>query len=171
MWETLLEEYSLKEIIISAIMLIVAMKGSFDFFDWLKLKYKEKFDKDYQKKIDENLSKEHYESCQKRFQESIDAYNSMNKKIDDLTDQMNNRLNVIENSIKRLTDSDMHDIKSWIVEKHHKLIEQQWVDDFTMDTIERRYSDYKAEGGNSYIKSLMEEIRALPHSNGREGED
>ena len=171
MWESLFEQYTVQEVVIGMIMIIVATKSSFDFFDWVKLKYKERFDKDYQQKVAESLSKEHYESCQKRFQESIEAYDRMDKKIDTLTEQINTRLTLIETSMKRLTDSDMHDIKSWIVEKHHKLIEQQWVDDFTMDTIERRYADYKAEGGNSYIKSLMEEIRALPHSNGREGED
>ena len=171
MWEALLAQYTIKEIIIGVIMLAVAFKSSFDFFDWVKLKYKEKFDKDYQKKVDETLSKEHYESCQKRFQESIDAYNNMDKKLDALTEQMNTRFGIIESSIKRLTDSDMHDIKSWIVEKHHKLVEQQWVDDFTMDTIERRYADYKAEGGNSYVKTLMEEIRSLPHQRDKEGED
>lgn len=153
MWETLLATYSIKEIIISMIMLIVAMKGSFDFFDWIKLKYKEKFDKDYQQKISEA------------------SYEDMEKKIDVLTETINTRLNNIENSIKRLTDSDMHDIKGWIVEKHHSLTMQGWVDDFTMDTIEKRYSDYKAEGGNSYIKGLMEEIRSLPHTSGKKGED
>ena len=160
MWETLLTEYSLREIIIGLIILIISMKGSFDFFDWVKLKYKEKFDKDYNQKKKEDLTEEHY-------QELIE----MEKKIDKLTETVNTRMDNIEESIKRLTDSDMHDIKSWIVEKHHRLMEQKWVDDFTMDTIEKRYHDYKIEGGNSYIKGLVDEIRTLPHTPVDKGEE
>jgi len=171
MWTDLIEQYSLQNIVIYTIMFIIAMKGSFDFFDWVKLKYKEKFDKDYNRRMNENLTKEHYESCQKRFQESVDAYNNMEKKIDTLTETINTRFNKIEDSIQRLTESDMHDIKGWIVERHHKLMAQGWVDDFTMDTLEKRFSDYKIEGGNSYIEGLMNEIRALPHTPINKGED
>jgi len=163
MWVELLKEYSLQSILVGIIMLALALKGTLDFIEWAKNKYKIKFDNDYQKKQSEELSKAHYESCQKQYNETKELYNSVEKKIDSLTDTVNTRLDNIENSIDRLTESDMHDIKGWIVEKHHMLMKQQWVDDFTMDTIEKRYADYKIEGGNSYIRGLMDEIRALPH--------
>lgn len=64
-----------------------------------------------------------------------------------------------------LTDSDRDDIRSWIVQQYHYFVEKQkWVDDFTMDALEKRYSHYCREGGNSYVKSLMEELRKLPRS-------
>lgn len=62
-----------------------------------------------------------------------------------------------------LTDSDRDDIRSWIVyQYHHFCEEQKWIDDFSMDALEKRYSHYKREGGNSYITSLIEQLRKLP---------
>jgi hypothetical protein len=42
-------------------------------------------------------------------------------------------------------------------------MKKAWVDDFTMDTIEKRFADYLAEDGNSYVEGLVNELRALPH--------
>ena len=81
-----------------------------------------------------------------------------------------NRLEKIEERMKtaedRLTDltiSDMHDIKGWIVEQYHKFYnEQGWIDAFSAETIDRRYNDYKKEGGNSYIQELIDRLHGLP---------
>ena len=40
---------------------------------------------------------------------------------------------------------------------------QEWIDDYSLDCIERRYKHYIDEGGNSFIGQLMIEIRKLPH--------
>jgi hypothetical protein len=37
-----------------------------------------------------------------------------------------------------------------------------WIDDYSMECCERRYQHYKDEGGNSFIKGFMEDLRALP---------
>ena len=37
-----------------------------------------------------------------------------------------------------------------------------WIDDFSLDCLERRYQHYADEGGNSFIEGFMEELRALP---------
>ena len=88
---------------------------------------------------------------------------NLENKIDSFVNDVRHKVNKIENQLTRLTESDKHDIKGWIVEKHHYLIKKGWVDDFTMDTLERRYSDYVAEDGNSYVERLMEDLRSLPH--------
>ena len=60
-------------------------------------------------------------------------------------------------------ESDKDDIKSWITEKHHfYCYERKWIDDYSMDCIEKRYGHYKDEGGNSFIEELMNELRSLP---------
>jgi hypothetical protein len=65
--------------------------------------------------------------------------------------------------IDMLVGSDVEDIRAYIIAKYHKHVEKEgWVDDYTMDVLERRYKYYKDEGGNSYIKDLMSEIRKLP---------
>lgn len=159
----LLQTYSLEEIAIFIVMLALAVKGVVDFLDWVKHKYQEKFKKDFDRKTQETLTQEHYAKCQERYKESIELYDSVNKKLDVLTETVNKRLDEIEDSIQKLTESDMHDIKGWIVERHHHYMQKQWIDDFTMDTLEKRFFDYTREGGNSYIHNLMEELRALPH--------
>ena len=147
----LLQTFSIQQIIIFCILGALSVKGVIEFFKWCKGLYDEKFNKDY-KKIKEEES----------ITNLLEKYDNLEQKIDYLTTQMGIRVDKIESQLNLLTQSDMNDIKGWIVEKHHNLIKQGWVDDFTMDTLERRYSDYKAEEGNSYIKSLMTELRALP---------
>ena len=115
------------------------------------------------KQKEEILAK--YEETNTEMQKRMaNCYSSIEGKIDGLTEEFNTRMDGMEGQLKILTDSDMHDIKGWIVEKHHTLIKKGWVDDFTMDTIEKRYSDYKKEGGNTYVHTLVEELRTLPHT-------
>ena len=40
-----------------------------------------------------------------------------------------------------------------------------YIDDFTLDCLERRFKSYKQEGGNTYVDSMMEELRRLPRQN------
>ena len=159
--------YSINDIIIFIILLAIAIKAINDFIDWGKEKYEKKFNKDHQalnKQTAQQLELEKYSAmCQKQNEESKIYYQNLENKIDTFIDTVKTKVNNIEAQLARLTESDKHDIKGWIVEKHHYLLKKGWVDDFTMDTLERRYSDYVAEDGNSYIAGLMSELRALPH--------
>ena len=159
----ILSAFSVHQIIVYTIMLALASKGGVDFFDWVKEKYQAKFNKDYNKKKDEETLHEYYEKCINQHDESIKCYNALNDKIDEFAENINQKVGNVEDQVAQLVDSDRNDIKSWIVEKHHELIKKSWVDDFTMDNIERRFADYVAEGGNSYVEGLVNELRALPH--------
>lgn len=62
-----------------------------------------------------------------------------------------------------LIDSDKDDIKSYITREHHYFCYQiGWIDDFSLDCLEKRYRHYADEGGNSFIEGFMDELRALP---------
>ena len=62
-----------------------------------------------------------------------------------------------------LIDSDRDDIKSFITMQHHHFVyEKKWIDDYSMDCLEKRYQHYEDEGGNSYVEHLMIELRSLP---------
>lgn len=62
-----------------------------------------------------------------------------------------------------LIDSDKDDIKSYITREHHYFCYQVgWIDDFSLDCLERRYQHYEDEGGNSFIAGFMNELRTLP---------
>ena len=159
----ILTAFSVRQIITYTIMLAFAVRGGVDFFGWCKEKYQKKFDKDHAQLLKQEMLEEHYKECSEQHQESVDRYNSLENKIDLLTETVNHKVDKLETQLTRLTESDMHDIKGWIVEKHHELMKKQWVDDFTIDTLEKRYADYVAEGGNSYVEGLMEDLRSLPH--------
>lgn len=94
-------------------------------------------------------------------QESVDIkkeFDALHKRFDALE----KRIGEAEIRLDALTESDMHDIKSWIVEQYHKFVLQQgWIDAFSAETIDRRYEDYKKEGGNSYIDTLIEKLHSL----------
>jgi hypothetical protein len=78
--------------------------------------------------------------------------NRFEEKIDKLT-QM----------VELLLTSDRDNIKAYIVEKHHYFCyNRKWIDDYSMDCIEKKYETYKKENGNSYVGDLMKELRALP---------
>lgn len=160
----LITTYGLEQAVIFIIMTLFAVKGGVDLFDWFKNKYQEKFDKDNSQLSRQQALEEHYRKCIDQHRETAELYNGVEEKIDNLTNTVNIKFDSLEKSIKQLTESDMHDIKGWIVEKHHILVAKGWVDDFTMDTLEKRYSDYVKENGNSYVKGLMDELRDLPHA-------
>lgn len=88
-----------------------------------------------------------------------DRFDSLEKKIDGLGD----RISKAEARLDDLTKSDMHDIKGWIVDQYQRFyIDQGWIDAFHAEIIDKRYEDYKKEGGNSYIETLIERLHSLP---------
>ena len=159
----LLNTFSIQQILTFIVLGSLAFKEVVEFIQWCRGLIDEKFSKNYDKIKKEEEIEKIYEMGEQHKAEVLEKYENLEQKIDYLTDQIEDKIEKIEKQLVLLTESDMHDIKGWIVEKHHNLIKQGWVDDFTMDTLERRYSDYKAEDGNSYIKSLMDQIRKLPN--------
>lgn len=106
------------------------------------------------------------------FKEVIEFLDWLKKRKDSLIDNEENKKKILKaiseiESIKQTLDiliqSDKDDIKSWITEKHHYYVyEKRYIDDYSLDCIEKRFKHYVDEGGNSFIEDLMNEIRALP---------
>ena len=154
----LINAFSAKEIFIFMVMLALAGKSFIDFINWCKEQYKKQFDKDYKA-----ISKD------EKFNELVERQEKQNKEIKEQMTELREQINILAQESKNIKDtvtmlkvSDMRDIKGWIVEKHHQLMKQKWVDDFTMDTLEKRYLSYTTEGGNTYVEDLMNDIRNLP---------
>jgi len=160
----LLAEFSIQQILIYTVILGLAIKGLIDFSSWGYKQYQKRFHRDYEALNTQEKLEKHYMSCKEQHTETLNLYKGLETKIDNLTENINTRIDVMEDQLIQLTESDMHDIKGWIVEKHHQYIKKGWIDDFTMDILEKRFADYKKEGGNSYVGGLMEELRALPHT-------
>ena len=137
----LLKQYSLLNIVEFIVLLALGIKGFISFIEWGFPRLKKVIKKTQQsKEITNNLSEQI-----KEINDIKDAIKNLSKKID------------------ILTESDKDDIKAFITRQHHYFVYQRgWIDDYSLDCIEQRYRHYQEEGGNSFINTLMKEIRALP---------
>lgn len=133
----LLEQFSLNEIVVFVILLGTAVKGFLSFLDWLNEKGVKFFNSKYQKP----------KQTEKVMQELISEIKSLKE------------------NVGLLMESDKDDIKAFITRQHHYFCYQlKQIDDQSLDCIEKRYSHYKDQGGNSYIDTLMHDLRSLPRS-------
>lgn len=144
----LITNYSWSEIILFVIAFAAAIKGVVTFWDWGKDRLRKVYNKE--DKIEEIKS---------LIVENIKQMNEFSN----IQAQTINEIQHLKENITNLTASDKDDIKAWITEKHHHFCyEIKYIDDYSLDCIEKRYAHYVDEGGNSFISTLMEEIRNLP---------
>lgn len=137
----LIKQYDATTIIEVIVLFALMIKGVISFGEWAFSKIKKVV-----KKVDEpEIIKNDIEQQSKEISQMQASINQMMKKID------------------TLIASDKDDIKAFITREHHYFVYQKgWIDDYSLDCIEKRYSHYVDEGGNSFIKGLMQEIRRLP---------
>ena len=141
----LFAKFSIKECVFFIVLLSLSTKGIIDFSDWVK----ERLRKHFNKKTDEEHK---YDILIKQIEAIIE-----NQK------KQNSDIRIISNQVNILLNSDKDDIKAWITEKHHYFCYKLgYIDDFNLDCIEKRFSHYKEEHGNSFVESLMGDIRKLP---------
>lgn len=146
MLQQLLSQYSVGEIITFIIILALATKQFIEFCDWVI------------KKVSNRDTKQinHYEA-EKRLAERLDE-------LEKNSIETNKALAELKDCIRLLIDSDKDAIKAYITEKHHHFCyEQLYIDDYSLDCLEKRYGHYVEEKGNSFIEKLMNELRELPH--------
>lgn len=172
--EELLTKYTLTEIILFVFALATALKGFFTLWDFFYNRIKKYFTKETtkeQEKIDltqqladistqiEGIREGHKEDKAEILEQikNINIQHTLDKQ------ELIKKIDETKTTIGVLLASDKDDIKSWITEKHHYFCyEKKVIDDYSLDCIEKRYQHYLDEGGNSYIATLMNEIRALP---------
>lgn len=143
----LLSIYSISEILAIIITLALAIKGVVSFWDWAK----ERLQKMFNKETQQEKSQQKIEALTESQQQLVEAVKKLTEKVD------------------MLIDSDKDDIKAYITDKHHYYVyTQKWIDDYTLDCIARRFKHYQDEGGNSFIETLMKELKALPKQPPRE---
>lgn len=148
----LLQQYSLSEILIFTIFLALAVKSLITFFDWCNERLQRILNKQ-QSKTDEK------KELERRLQHGSEIMAALE------TNQQKNDLILQDLSAKidLLMDSDKDSIKAYITGRHHYFCYKMgWIDDFSLDCLEKRYQHYSDEGGNSFIELFMEELRNLP---------
>ena len=78
-------------------------------------------------------------------------------------DSIKTQLESLKDSINLLLESDRDDIKQSLTKDHHYFCYKLGsIDDYSLDCMEKRYAHYEKEKGNSFVKTLMQEVRALP---------
>lgn len=137
----LLKQYSLQDIIIFIVLLALAIKGCVSFIDWTR----ERINRAVIHSDFPNQLKNHIQDHSKQIQE------------------IKEDMIQIKNLINLLVESDKDAIKAFITRQHHYFLYQKgWIDDYSLNCIEQRYSHYKDQGGNSFIGNLIAELRQLP---------
>lgn len=148
----LLQHYSISEIFLFIILLALAFKGIVTFFEWLQERIKKAFNIKFGK-ISEK------ERMNKRIEDGEVFMNELREH----QKQNDETLQGLSKKIDMLVESDRDDIKAYITKEHHKFCyDKGWIDDFSLDCLEKRFKHYADEGGNSFICGFMQELRALP---------
>lgn len=149
---SVLKDFPISEILLCIVGVLVLVKWIIEYFDWGHKKTKDKYDQEAERKkniedINEKLNQN---------SEDIKMLIEMQKQQNEKIEQQNLR-------IELLIDSDKDDIKAFITEKYHYFVEVKgWIDDYSLDCLERRFQHYKDENGNSFVADLMSEIKRLP---------
>ena len=131
--EALLTTYSVEQVLIFASLLIGVIISAWKSFDYFFEKVSGFF------------------ASQTRKHEQLET---MSKNIQLLLEKSNER----DNQIKTLMDSDKCRIRAEITQEWQKRMREERIDYFTLQYLQAQYLCYKAEGGNSYITDLMDEI-------------
>ena len=140
----LFTNYSLSEIVLFIIILAIGIKKLIQFIDW------------YKKRTSQAV---HQAEKPVELEQTIDKHEQQ-------LSEIKKQLSEIKQAINLLIESDKDDIKQSITKEHHYFCYQVGsIDDYSLDCLERRYSHYTDEGGNSFVKTLMEQIRMLPKKN------
>ena len=150
--QDLLQNYSLSDILIFIIFLALAIKDIVSFFDWVSDRSKKEFNKEHFK-VNE---KEDLERRLQKGSETMELLTENQEKTDEALKELSAKIDM-------LIESDRDDIKAYITREHHYFCyEKKWIDDFSLDCIEKRHKHYQDEGGNSFIQGLMDELKNLP---------
>ena len=156
----LLQHYSLSDILMFTVFLALAIKSLISFFDWAYV-YIKKFFNIHYSKINQK------EALERRLQKGSQVMTEL-KNSQQTTDEILKNLSA---KIDLLIDSDKDDIKSYITRQHHYFCYKLgYIDDFSLDCIEKRFKHYSDEGGNSFIENFMKDLRALPIQSPKEGQ-
>ena len=137
----LLKAFSWEQIVLFTVLFALAIKGLISFIDWVKERNSKAF---------------------KVAQKPIELQNMLQKHDEEIKD-LHSSIDSLLQKIDLLIQSDKDDIKAFITREHHYFCYQKkWIDDYSLDCIEKRFDHYQDEGGNSFVETFMNELRSLP---------
>lgn len=148
----LLQHYSISEIFLFIILLALAFKSVVSFFEWFGERIKKAFNIKFGKMSEKEKINKRIENGENFMTQLREHQKHNDEALQDLSKK-----------IDMLVESDRDDIKAYITKEHHKFCyDRGWIDDFSLDCLEKRFKHYADEGGNSFIRGFMQELRTLP---------
>lgn len=173
---TLFTQYSAVEVIYMLILIGLAFKFVSELVDWFKNKGRVYFKKETQQenlvdKLDiiseklDSLSNQ-ISSLEQRVDSAETAIHSLKDNVNTLTDvaaSLEEQSQKTDESLNLVQDRLQNQARDRLIELHHKYVyEYKMIDDIGLQSMERTYFYYKAAGGNTFIDTLMDEVRELP---------
>jgi hypothetical protein len=120
------------------------------FYDWATERLKKAFSKETQRDKEKEVLEE-------RLVYGADKMRALDKQ----QKQTNEQLKAIHKQLEMLISSDKDDIKADLTKDHHYFCyKKKWIDDYSLDCMQKRFERYVEEGGNSFIEKLMDEVKA-----------
>lgn len=154
----LFTSYSISEIIIFLFIFFVAAKECISLFQYFKTLIKTGITQEEAKRgATESLVKS-MERLELKYDQTVEEVHTLKEDYKNGLEEQGKLLNL-------LLRSDRDDIRGFIVDKHREHYgSKKWIDNFSMDVLEKRFEHYVEEGGNTYVNGLMEDLRSLPNS-------
>lgn len=151
----LLSTFSLETILI---ILIVGGAGVIKLIGWAKATWKKR--QEFQMEaVQRGRAQEHEEDVQEHRLKTLETQLSVcQDKAKELEAQQINQQRLLE----LLICSDELSIKSEIKAQHDYWVPKGCIDSQILDILEQKYAIYEEEGGNSWAKKMMDDMRALP---------
>lgn len=77
---------------------------------------------------------------------------------------ISSKIDVLTRNMGLMIDSDKESIKSFIATQYYTAMDQEYIEVYIMEILEIRYKKYLQENGDTFVASLMKELRTLPHT-------
>lgn len=178
--DSLLSQFSMESLVIMVVLLVAAIKCVGELFEWLYQRLKKYFDikdekaerhEEIMRKLDlfemkfneqEKINKRRDQEIQK-ISNQLDAQDKTSAELSHVIDAQIIKFTDVESQLKILNDRTQDSTRAYLIDRHHHFCYQvKAIDDMSLQDLERRFMYYKAAGGNTFIDSLMEEVRNLP---------
>lgn len=152
---TLFTQYSVGELILLVILLLFALRALNEVISYFYGKIKTRFGIENKK-----------EEWQNKISETLQSIKDEIEHLKEQNHQTHQHQKEMDSSIALVQERLQENTRSYLIDAHHKFCyEIHAIDDLNLQAMERRYLYYKTAGGNSFIDSLMDEVRALPRIN------
>lgn len=80
---------------------------------------------------------------------------------DVITNELVPQIKLMDKSITDLSNSNMADIRSFIVNEYHKWMKARYIDVYSMSVIQDKYEYYSKHNGNTYVADLISQLYKL----------